>query len=212
MAPPTHSIPVIGLVGGIGSGKSAVARWVAERRNTPVIDGDAAGHQALLLPEVTSQIRKHFGTEVFDDAGLVDRSALAKLVFGAGDSHRQAKETLESIVHPVIRRVISETIDNLRTSNSPPEAILLDAAVLLEAGWENVCSAVVFIDTPFEQRRQRVASRGWSADELEKREASQLPLSEKRSRADFVVPNDAELERAGKQLEEIVIQLTQHGV
>lgn len=212
MAPPTHSVPVIGLIGGIGSGKTAIARWVAQRRNTPVIDGDAIGHQALTLPETRTRIQEQFGTEVFDEAGLVDRSALAKLVFGPDDSHRRARRKLEDIVHPVIRREITETIETLRTCEPQPEAILLDAAVLLEAGWENVCDAVVFIDTPEAMRRGHVASRGWSADELRKREASQLSLSEKESRADFVITNDADLEQVARQLEEFMTRIPRRGV
>jgi dephospho-CoA kinase len=106
---------------------------------------------------------------------------------------------LENIVHPLIREDLRQQIDAAR--QSAVDVVLLDAAVLLEAEWNPLCGAIVFLDTPIEQRRARVqASRGWSADELARREESQLPLAEKRSAADFVVDNSGTLDEAGEQL------------
>jgi len=203
----SRNVPVIGLTGGIGSGKSAVARWLAERRNVRVIDGDAIGHDVLRHSDIKKRLRAEFGSVIFSADGDIDRRPLAALVFGASPEQRNARRRLEEIVHPEIRRVISETISR-ETASHNIDVIILDAAVLLEAGWNDVCTAVVFVDSPLEARQKRVQqSRGWSGDDLVKREASQMGLDEKKSHADLIISNDSTLERAGHQLEEFVDRL-----
>ncbi|HEX6984132.1 MAG TPA: dephospho-CoA kinase, partial [Planctomycetaceae bacterium] len=93
----------MGLVGGVGSGKSTLARRTAERFDLAVVDGDAAGHRALAGAGVRARLRDRFGDGVFTAAGTVDRSALARLVFGPTAEHAAAKADLEAITHPVIR-------------------------------------------------------------------------------------------------------------
>lgn len=90
------------------------------------------------------------------------------------------------------------------------EAVLLDAAVLFEAGWDELCDAVVFVEVPEAIRLERVSrTRGWNAEELEKREASQLSLAEKKKRADSIVDNSGSITEAGTRLEGFVRQLQQ---
>lgn len=204
-----NSFPVIGLVGGVGSGKSSIARRLAKQRNIAIIDADAIGHNVLTHPHVKQKLRRVFGEEIFDAAGNVDRSRLAQRVFGDQAENQKARHQLENIVHPEIERGISETIELLRASNSV-EAVLLDAAILFETGWSHVCDYVVFVDTPLPTRRQRAAeARGWTAEELERRERSQMTLEEKRSRADFVIDNSGSLLEAVKDLEKILNQIRQ---
>lgn len=211
MSPP-QPVPVIGLVGGIGSGKSSIARWLSNHRNVFVIDADSIGHDVLSQSDIRKQLERQFGQQVLDSDGRVNRAALARIVFGATEDHRRAREALERIVHPEIEQVLSETIHQVRASKSV-KAIILDAAVLLEAGWDRVCDAVVFVESSVENRRQRVArSRGWTNEEWEHRETSQLDLNAKRTRADFVIHNDNSLEHAGQQLERIVNQWTSTNV
>ncbi len=211
VTPPVR-LPVIGLIGGIGSGKSSVAQSLAARRNIAVIDVDAIGHRVLEQTAVKTALRKRFGAQIFGNTGQVDRSALAKQVFGPDAANQNHRHDLEQIVHPVIGREISDTINRLQASGDF-EAVCLDAAVLLEAGWRNVCDAVVFVETPLAQRRQRVAlSRGWSPEELQRRENSQLSLEKKRQEADFVIRNDASLEEASRQFEEILNQILSRNV
>lgn len=191
--------PVVALIGGVGSGKSALARWLGDRLRVALIDADAAGHQVLLRPEVKEQIRRRFGEDVFDSEGNVRRDRLGREVFGNDAVHQSARRDLEEIVHPVIGHELRRQIDAAR--HSEVDVILLDAAVLLEAGWAPLSDAIVFVDTPAEQRRERVRSgRGWTADDLQRREASQLPLNEKRAAADLVVDNSGPLVAAGEQL------------
>ena len=197
--PSPRRIPVIGVVGGIGSGKSAVTRWVAEQSNVAVIDADQLGHQALRFEAVKSALRERFGDEIFDERGEVQRGALARRVFGDGDQQRQARHDLERIVHPAIEQQIVDSI--AQAEHDRREAVLLDAAVLLEAGWQNRCDAVVFVEAPDDVRQRRVASRrGWSPAELQKRESSQLGLAEKKQRSSFVVSNAADDSQGGREL------------
>ena len=231
---------MVGLIGGVGSGKSSVAqRWQAIRP-VAVIDADQLGHQVLHLPNVQERILKRFGPTVFENqfqptigregeapaepslrephgsAGAspsqqpttsqISRAALGRIVFGSDVAAQNARRDLESIVHPEIRSLIERQISELRRQANV-EAIVLDAAVLLEAGWNDLCDVVVFIDTPQADRIARVqAGRGWSAAELAKREASQWPLPRKRAAADAVLDNSNSVDDAARQLEEVIAQ------
>ena len=198
-------IPVIGVVGGIGSGKSAVANWVADHSRVVVIDADRLGHEALKAGHVRDALRLRFGSSIFDDQGVIIRSELAKQVFGNDAAHLLARGDLERIVHPEIGRQIAESIALAAGSGS--EAVLLDAAVLLEAGWRNLCDLIVYIETPDSVRLQRVREkRGWTEEELRRREASQWSLPDKRREADLIVVNDQNLDAAGKRLLEALKQ------
>jgi len=197
---PHSQIPVIAIIGGIGSGKSAVANWVLNIRSTTVINADEIGHQVLEFPEMKQQIRAEFGDSVFDENGVVDRSELGNLVFGNSEKSQGRKNKLETIVHPVIRKEIISQIE-LAGNSGQYEFILLDAAVLLESGWHEICDAVVFVDVPEEVRLQRVQqTRGWSKQKFQDRENSQLSLVDKRNAANVIIDNSGSLEEAGEQL------------
>lgn len=198
-SPTPHRIPVIGIVGGIGSGKSAVARWVAERFNVLLIDADQLGHAALRFESVKTALRQRFGDQIFDPAGEVNRRALAGVVFGPDEAHRQARHDLEQISHPAIEQQMVDLITKAELDGR--EAVLLDAAVLLEAGWQHRCNAVVFVDAPDDVRLQRVAARsGWTEEELRRRESSQLPLAEKKRLSNVVISNVSNDPRGGEEL------------
>lgn len=210
-----HRLPVVGVVGGIGSGKSAVCQYLASSGRYVVISGDDLGHQALTDSSVQEQIRSRFGDSVFEASGSIDRTALGRLVFGSEGRERQARSDLEKIVHPRIREGIVREIRAAREIEKVRpgmqyEAVLLDAAVLFEAGWDELCDAVVFVEVPEAIRLERVSrTRGWNAEELEKREASQLSLAEKKKRADSIVDNSGSITEAGTRLEGFVRQLQQ---
>ena len=216
-------IPVLGVIGGIGSGKSSVARRLQSLRPIAVIDADQCGHQVLHLPNVQERILKRFGPTVFENRSQlstlnpqpstldpdlqISRTALGRVVFGSDVAAETARRDLEAIVHPEIRSLLEREIRELRRQANI-EAIVLDAAVLLEAGWNDLCDVVVFIDTPQADRVARVqAGRGWSAAELAKREASQWPLPRKRAAADAVLDNANDVDDAARQLEQVIANL-----
>jgi dephospho-CoA kinase len=203
----TH-IPVIGIVGGIGSGKSSVARWVAARHSdVALINGDEIGHEVLTDAAVRDAIRQRFGEPVFNADGQINRKSLGQVVFGSSREQQSARDDLERIVHPKIRETIAGRIANSAAAGK--RAVLLDAAVLFEAGWNDLCHAVVFIDVPRDERLARLReTRGWDDAETERRESSQASLESKRGRSQFVVDNSRSVEAAGRQLEEFLLKMS----
>jgi dephospho-CoA kinase len=202
----TH-IPVFGIVGGIGSGKSSVALWVATRNpDVVLINGDEVGHEVLTLDTVKDAVRRRFGNDVFDAAGQIDRRSLGQQVFGPNDDQKLARHDLEQIVHPRIRETFEKRIAEAALAGK--RAVLLDAAVLFEAGWNDLCHAIVFIEVPRAQRLGRLhAGRGWDEAEVERREASQVSLETKRNRSQFVIDNARSIHEAGRELEQRLSQI-----
>lgn len=173
-----------------------------------MIDGDRLGHEALKSPEVKTLLRERFSDAAFDSQGEVDRSKLGRLVFGSDLTQQQARADLEQIVHPRIRESIARVVSQSR-QRPEVEAIILDAAILLEAGWDDLCDTIVFIDVPFKKRLQRVQTgRGWSEVQLNLRESSQLPLSTKRESADYVIDNFGTLAEAATDFERVLSRIT----
>lgn len=190
---------IVGLVGGVGSGKSTVARWVNERIPSLLLDADRVGHQILQEPKVIQHLTNYFGPDILDAEGRIARAKLALRVFGCHPEQQQARTQLEKIVHPEIRRELQRLIQSAVAQSIP--VILLDAAVLLEAGWRDLCQRVVFIDAPAELRLQRATSRpGWTQETWYERESAQWPLERKRQLADAVITNLGTIDDAGQQL------------
>jgi dephospho-CoA kinase len=195
--------PVIGLTGGVASGKSAVAALLAQRGRA-VIDADKVGHLVLDLADVQQKLVDRFGSDIMirDDGSdqlppRVDRRALGAIVF----SDPEARRALEAIVHPLMRARFAQSIDQAHKNGQTP---VLDAALLFEAGWNELCDVVVYVDAPRRERARRAAAnRGWSTEVFEARERAQWPCEEKRSRADVVIRND----RAADALDREVLAL-----
>ncbi len=192
-------IPVIGIIGGIGSGKTAVAEALGKLISVRRLDADVAGHRVLLDEKVKDALRKTFGDSIFDEQGEIVRSDLAKLVFGNQGTQQVARAKLEKIVHPEIRKILENQLEEIQYQQDC-DVIILDAALMLEAGWSEVCDAIVYLDVPEAVRLQRVQQRGWSEQEFRKREASQLSLSEKQNRAEITISNATDLQSTANQL------------
>jgi dephospho-CoA kinase len=193
---------VLGLLGGIGSGKSAVAAAFA-RHGARVIDADKLGHDALRDPAVRRRIAERWGAGLLDENGAVVRSRLAEIVF-ASDEERKA---LETIVHPWIGNRIREEIASAQ-ADPAVRFILLDAAIMLEAGWHAMCESLIFVDSPREERLERIArQRGWTPEQVAMRERAQMPLTAKAARADHVVNNSGSLEHLEHQVDSLLSQL-----
>ncbi|MBA4028637.1 MAG: dephospho-CoA kinase [Planctomyces sp.] len=172
----------IGLVGGIGAGKSFVASLFAQL-GCAVSDSDAAARAALLRTDVRDTLVSWFGPAILDESGAVSRPALARIVFT--DPAQRAR--LEGLTHPIVHAERARLIDQAARTGAP--AVIVDAPLLLEAGVDRECDAVVFVEAPRALRLERVRSRGWDERELDLREAAQLPLDEKRRRSHHVVEN-----------------------
>lgn len=187
----------IGLVGGIASGKSWIAARLAEQ-GAVIVDADRLGHEALAEPEVQAALRERFGEEIFDSSGGVDRKKIASRVFGPSPEHAQALRDLEAVVHPRIAAKMQEAIHAARAAGRP--AVVLDAPLLLEAGWNLLCDAVWFVEADEAERRSRAAARGWTPEQFSSREAAQTGLDLKRARADCIIMNVGSAESVSTRL------------
>lgn len=199
---PTRPL-VIGLAGGIGAGKSAVASAFA-RAGCAVIDSDAEAKAALDRPEVQRELVGWWGPSIVHPDGRTDRAAVARVVFDRPDERRR----LESLIHPLIRRTRPQAQDEARRAGAP--AIIYDAPLLFEAGLDRLCDAVVFVECPRDERLRRLQrSRGWDAQEVARREAAQLPPDEKRRRSTHVIDNPGGTRLDSRAAELLAILLTQ---
>jgi len=194
MEKPSRS--VIGLIGGIGSGKSLVAGMLREL-GCHVIDADAVGHSLLERPEIVRDLVERFGIAIVGPDGKVVRSVLGSQAF----ANRESLSRLNRIVHPPLRAELSRRIEEFRADASAGKALVLDAALLLETDWHELCNVLVFVDAPREQRSRRVAQdRGWSAAELDRRENLQKPLDMKRERSLYILENSSSVSRLRRQV------------
>ena len=185
---------VIGLTGGIASGKSTAARYL-ESLGAKVVDCDRLGHRAYDPGALSfDAVRKTFGEEVVDDDGLIDRAVLGGKVFGKPGEMKK----LTDIVWPEIGRLAQAEIE----AGQPGGITVLDAAVLFEAGWtEGLDEIWVVVADPDTATERAMARNGLSAEALRKRIAAQLSNNERAARADVVIDNSAGLDSLHAQLE-----------
>ncbi len=208
-----NSPPVIGLTGSIGAGKSTVAKILADA-GCVVSDSDALAREAFKDPAVCAEIQKWWGASILDSHGQIDRSRIAAKIFpavSASDTDRAAadreRKRLEDLVHPWIharRRGLF--------AQAPPtvKALVIDAPLLLESKMQGECDALIMVDAPFSVRLERVrTSRGWTSDELVRRENSQMPLDLKRKLAHHIVNNDGNIESLRAQVAQILSIISQ---
>jgi len=196
--------PVIGIVGGIGSGKSAVARAFGAL-GCEVADSDGLARRVLSEPDVIARITAIAGDDVVATDGSIDRAALARAIFASIDLRR----AVEGAMHPRI-----EALRRAQFAAAPAStpAFVIDAPLLLEVGLDRECDAIVFVDAPESVRLERVRrTRGWSPEQLSRREAAQLPLDEKRRCSTDVVVNDAEPEELAARIGRVLAAIHARG-
>jgi dephospho-CoA kinase len=193
--------PVIGLIGGIGAGKTAAARAFAARGGV-VIDADALGHEALEQPEIRQRVLERWSDRgnLLKPDGRLDRRAIGRIVFAEPAELR----ALERMVFPYIGMRARQEIERAQ-ARADAKFVVLDAAVMLEAGWSDTCARVVYIDAPRDIRLARLAARSrWSDAELAAREAAQWPAEKKMKHADAVIVNDAGLVELQAQVDQLL--------
>lgn len=206
--PPSVPPLVVGLCGGVGSGKSTVARMLEEHGGR-VLDADAAARACLDGDDVRAALVNRLGPEILDSEGRVDRAAVAGRVFAPDGDPLRA--WLEDLVHPRVRERLGEQLTDARSEPSPPWCVVLDVPLLVEGPILDWCDRVVFVDTSAASRRTRtMAARGWNADEVARREAAQAALEDKREHADHVVTNDGSIEDLEEAVTRLVRELRSH--
>ena len=179
---------VIGLTGGIASGKSLVSQQLAASGAT-IIDADKLGHQAYLKgTEAFQAVVEAFGEDVVGADGEIERKSLGAKVF----ADPSARQRLEAIVWPAIRRLMEEQLAELRAQGT--DIVVLEAAVLIEADWLPVVDEVWLVTASPETARRRVMKRnGLTAEQAESRLRAQLTNEKRRPYADVLIENDGTL-------------------
>jgi dephospho-CoA kinase len=187
---------MIGLTGGIGAGKSAVAARLAELGAT-VIDSDRLARAVVETgTEGLAQVVAAFGPEILDADGALDRAALARRVFGDDN----ARKRLEGIIHPLVRDRAAEL-----TAAAPPDAVIVnDVPLLVEAGLARLYDKVIVVLASEETRLARLTGqRGMSVDDARARIAAQATDEQRRAVADVVIVNDGTMAELVEQVDAV---------
>jgi dephospho-CoA kinase len=188
---------LVGLTGGIGAGKSTVARML-EDRGAVVFDADVLARDAV-APGTSgfAEVVRRFGDRVVGPDGTVDRRALASIVFVDDDARRD----LEAIVHPEVRRRFADAVQTYRESDA---IVVFSVPLLVETGAQDLVDVVVVVSAPVETQIERlVGDRRMSEDQVRARIAAQAPLEDKAAVADVIVDNDGTLEDLRGQVDRL---------
>lgn len=197
--------PIIGIAGGIGSGKSFVAQLFKEL-GCFVIDSDQQVRQAYADPGVQATLRAWWGDEAVGADGEVNRKLIAGKVFQDAAQRRR----LEQLLHPMVAAARDAA---MRAASADPNivAFVWDTPLLFETGLHRQCDAVVFVDAPLDVRVERVrASRGWNEAQLLERQNLQWPLDKKREMSDHHVTNAADVGVVREQVKEALSRILAH--
>ena len=195
--------PIIGILGGIGSGKSTVAACFAEL-GCVVIDADAIAHKILDEADISAKLIDRWGTEVLDSKGVVKRDKVAEQVF---DSEEEL-DFLNALVHPRVLERVEVLIDTHR-SDSDISGIVLDMPLLMEVGWEKKCYFLIFVNCSEEKRWERIAKNAKiDIEQLKKRENFQISLDKKKEKAHYVVSNNSDKSDMAEQIAQIFSSIT----
>ena len=189
---------VVGVVGGVASGKSLVTRRLATL-GAIVLDADRIGHEVLLDESIKKSIRQYWGNQVFKPDGQVDRKKLAEIVFNP--TRKQDLIRLEKITHPLIEKRLRNQIKQIRESGCAP-MIVLDAAIMVKTGWHRLCDEIIYVDATRQLRQQRVGNRDWAPEMLDRREAMQATLEEKRRISSLVIDNNKSKDFTYRQIQD----------
>jgi len=193
------SVPLVGLTGGLGAGKSTALAEFASL-GAAVLSADAVVHELYGEKAVADAVRARFGDEVFDGAE-VDRRALGERVFANEDD----RHWLEALLWPLVIRRTADFYEQATAGVPPPPAVIVEAPMLFEAGGESRFAATVAVVADDSLRAQRIAGRDQAA--LARRDALQLPQQEKARRATHVVVNDGTVAELRERLAEVLAAL-----
>lgn len=193
---------LVGLTGGIASGKTTVVRRLSEVHGAKVIDADEIARE-VVLPGTGAhrKIVEHFGTQVLDGDGFVDRPALAAVVF----AEPSKRALLNELTHPPVIATIADRLEELAAFDG---IVVLDVALLVEAGVDRGYRAVVVVAThPETQRRRLVELRGMSPAQADARIAAQAPLADKLAVATHVIWNEGTLAELETEIDRVAAEL-----
>ena len=201
----TGKKPIIGILGGIASGKSTVAAELG-KLGCKVIDADKIAHELLEKNIVKKKIVGLFGQSVLDSTGKVDRKQLAELVFANADK----LSSLNGVLHPLVLERAEELIEQYRRQ-SRGRAIVLDMPLLVEVGWAERCDRLIFVECSQKLRADRAKKMGFDENQLKIRENFQISLDSKAKLADNAVENNSDFPALVRQVAEIFSDIEDNG-
>ena len=192
---------LVGLTGGIGSGKTTVARML-EARGAVVFDADLLARDAIAAGTPgRERVLERFGPNVLAPGGDIDRDALAAVVF----ADPAARRDLEAIVHPEIRRLFAEGAEAYEDTDT---VVVFSAPLLVETGMHTAFEVLVVVSAPTETQVDRLLrGRGMSESVIRQRIDAQLPLEEKAAVADVLIDNEGTLEELEGQIDRVWAEL-----
>jgi len=189
--------PIIGIIGGIGSGKSTVAAEFA-KLGCKVINADKIAHVLLKRKTVKEKVVAAFGRGVLDSKGGINRSKLGSIVFADSDK----LSILNGIIHPLVMQRAEELIELYKRQNQV-KAIVLDMPLLVEIGWAKRCKRLIFVDCGQKIREERAKKLGFGKNQLKIRENFQISLDNKRRLADNMLENNSDFSALVRQVADI---------
>lgn len=193
-----HHLTILGVTGGIGSGKSTVSKMF-EELGAIVLDADKLCHKLLDAPPIKDKITNMWKEVTNNDSKTIDRAKLGEIVF----ANRECLEKLNKIIHPFVIKQIKEKIDELRISKKYT-TVIIDAALLEESKLSSLCDIVIFVETDNALRVNRCkTNRNWNANEVEKREQFQLLIKTKKELAKVTICNNKSKDYTRKQVHDL---------
>lgn len=195
---------ILGLTGGPGTGKSLAAEYL-KKKGAVVLSGDDAGRRAVEdYPPILTRLSKTFGNAILNPDGTLNRQGLGKVVFG----DESALKAMNSIVHPQLLKILKR--DLKKYSFQRGRLIVIDAALIYEWGIANWCDYMLVVSAKRDLRIKRLTDRGLTRTEAANRIASQIPDSEKKALADFVIYNNGTKAELRKQVDKLFAALKRH--
>ena len=199
---------VIGIVGGMGAGKSTVVALINEIEPISSISADLIGHEILMKGEPAyAPLIEAFGTDILDESGEIIRKKLGQVVFG----NEEKVKKLNEITHPLITRRVIERIEKAKRV-APHQHIILEAALLLESGLVDLTDVVIGVYADTNVRIKRVVQReGLTEKQIVQRLNAQKAWEELKAASDYVIDNSVSLEDTKKQIGIILKQIESNG-
>lgn len=191
---------ILGLTGGIGTGKSTVAKMLREK-NIPVVDTDSISKEIIEYPEIIEKIKAEISSKIFNNENKLDRKKLSEIVF----ENKEKLKKLNEIMHPVILKKMWDEVEKLKKNY---KIIVVDIPLLFEINMEKEVDKVLLIYSSKEIQIKRIMNRdGRTREEAIKIINSQMPLYKKREKSDYIIQNNDSLEKLEKNLDKIVQKL-----
>lgn len=199
---------VLGIVGGIGSGKSfATAEFVTQ--GACHFDADNEAKALYSNPVVLKKVQDRWGQNVVRD-GKVDKQTLSRIIFAPTETGKRELNFLNETLRIFLDSALKRWLQKVQKSNN--KLVILDAPLLLEAKWDVFTDYLIFVNASYSTRLRRIQTRGWTQEELDRREACQIPLEEKKRKADFIIDADQNQSNIRLQIKQILhrIRMSQH--